>query len=136
MAWLRALWWLVPGLLLAAAYEVALALGASGVGAVPGSGAPGEDEVAGAAFITMLIGAVLAPLSGVWNAPRWALASIAPAAAAFVVARFYTYDPYFAPSLRRYSDGGAVSVGWIFVVFVAAVAVGILALRLPRIASL
>jgi hypothetical protein len=45
------------------------------------------------------------------------------AAVAFVVARFYSFDPYYAPELRRMSDGGLVAPGLIYVLIVATVAV-------------
>jgi hypothetical protein len=47
--------------------------------------------------------------------PRAALALIPIGAAAFVVARFFTPDPYYAPTVRRLSDGGAFSASWVFV---------------------
>ena len=37
-------------------------------------------------------------------------------AAAFLVARFYTFDPYYLPTLRRMSDGGLVSPALVFAV--------------------
>ena len=51
--------------------------------------------------------------------PEPVAALLAPAAAAFLVAYFFTFDPYYAPSERRYSDGGAVPLGWIVLCAVA-----------------
>jgi len=51
------------------------------------------------------------------------------------VARFYSYDPYYAPTLRRMSDGGAVAGGWIAVIVAATLVAGILVRRWPRAAS-
>jgi hypothetical protein len=39
---------------------------------------------------------------------------LAPVAALFVSARFYTGDPYYEPGFRAYGDGGVVSPVWVF----------------------
>ncbi len=111
----------------AAAYEFVLAF-AGGVGAQSGYGSPGEDYVAVVALVTILAGAVLAGIA----AGGGAAFLVAPAAAAFVTARFYTYDPYYAPSLRRYSDGGLVAPWWILALLGLALAAGIATRRRPR----
>lgn len=49
---------------------------------------------------------------------------LAPAAALFVVARFYTGDPYYAPYFRAYGDGGLFSPVWVFGLLVLALAAG------------
>jgi hypothetical protein len=49
-----------------------------------------------------------------------------------LVAFYFTYDPYFAPDLRRYSEGN-VAGRWIAVVAVLAVANGVLTRLQPRI---
>ena len=59
-------------------------------------------------------------------------ALLAPSAAAFMAAHFFTYDAYYAPSLRRYSDGGAVPLGWVVFVAIVAVGAGVLAYFHPR----
>ena len=68
-----------------------------------------------------------------WEPALWGLshgaALLAPSAAAYLVAFYFTYDPYFAPELRRYSEGN-VAGGWI--ALVAAIAVGAGALTLLR----
>jgi len=123
----------VPVLLAAATgYEIALAAGALSIGRDPGDGAPGEDAVLASALLVMAIGTILAGLTSSRPAPRAALALVAPASAAFALARFYTYDPYYAPSLRRMSDGGLVNPIWMYGLLVAAVAVGAIAWRRPR----
>jgi hypothetical protein len=98
-------------------------------GRAPGEGIAGEETVAGLAYITMLVGAAAAA-AAMWR--PWAVALFAPAAAAFMVTRFYTYDPYYLPTLRRYSDGGAVSPGWIFTMLGVSIAVGTLTRLRPR----
>ena len=127
---LRSLGWLVVGTLVAAAaYELALALGAGSIGPRPGGGVTGSGVVQAVAPLTMLAGAALAPSLGL---RPWPAALFAPAAAAYLVAFFFTYDPYFAPSLRRYSDGN-VGASWIAAVAAAAVANGVLTRLQPRL---
>ena len=95
-----------------------------------------EETVAGVAYLTMLVGAGVAVVHAIQPRAPWAVAAFAPAAAAFMTARFYTYDPYFLPSLRRYSDDGATSAEWILLMLGASLAVGVLARLLPRAGSL
>jgi dolichyl-phosphate-mannose--protein O-mannosyl transferase len=122
-------WVLVAVLLGAAAYEVALALGAGTVGPEPGDNVTGAAWVSGIAVVAMLAGALLAP----WIARRSPLAAalLAPSAAAFLVGFWFTYDPYFAPSLRRYSEGNVPAV-WIALVAAAALAAGAVTYVRPR----
>ena len=130
-----ALSWGVPTVLCAAAlYEAALALGASGVGSEPGSGAPGEWVVRLAALLAMLAGCLVAGFA-IRSGRRLALALTAPAAAAFVVARLFTYDPYYAPSARRYADGNGDAVAYSFVLLGVAALSAILSLRNPRLGA-
>ena len=84
------------------------------MGTVPGDGPTGEGWVQLAALLAMIAGAVLA-------STRDAAAITVPlAAAAFVAARFYTYDDYYLPTLRRISDHGTPSSSWIYTVVAAA----------------
>jgi hypothetical protein len=52
-------------------------------------------------------------------------ALVAPAAALFVAARFYTGDPYDAPYFQSYADAGFPV--WVFVLLGAAMVTGITA---------
>jgi hypothetical protein len=60
---------------------------------------------------------------------------LAPAAACFVVPLYFTFDPYYAPSLRRYSDGGMFPPGWIVAVAAAAIVAGVLTWLVPRVGA-
>jgi hypothetical protein len=92
--------WLVLGILVAAAaYEFALALRHE-------ISPDGEGFVLLIALVAMLVGAVLVYRNG------GAAALIAPAAALFVTARFYTGDPYDRPFFQSYAEGA--SPVWIF----------------------
>ena len=119
VGWLR---WLIVGYLLAAAvYELTLALRHS-------ISPDGEWRIVGIAVLAMLAGAVL--VFGDFGFPGL----LAPAAALFVVARFYTGDPYYEPDFRAYGDGGLFSTGWVFGLFVLALAAGIATQRWRRTA--
>jgi hypothetical protein len=122
--------WLVSGTLLAAAaYELALALGAGSIGPEPGDGVAGSAAVRLVAVLAMLAAAVLAPYCGLRPRPT---ALFAPAAAAFLVTFYFTYDPYYAPQLYRYSEGNVAAL-WIAVVAAIAVANGVLTWLEPRV---
>lgn len=115
------LWWIVPAFLFGAAlYEFVLA--------VRGDTYP--NTLAFVAILVMLLGAGLAALSIRFEPPLRAIAFYAPSAAAFVLARLYTYDEYFSPTARRYAEN--VSVPWMIALVAAALAVGVLAWRIPR----
>jgi hypothetical protein len=124
-------WVIVAALVAAAAYELALALGAGSLGPDPGDGVAGSGVVQVVALLAMLAGAVLGPFP---TLRPWPAALFAPAAAAYLVAFYFTYDPYFAPNLRRYSEG-SVGGRWIVVVAVVALADGVLTRLQPRLGS-
>lgn len=117
-------------LVVGAAYEAAMAAGVVTVGPRPGE-MPAADTpiVVGAIWALAGAGAVL--LAGCLSRPvRDALATrllalLNPAAICFVVARYYSYDPYYAPDLLRMSQGGIVP-GW-WVVSLVALAAGAMA---------
>lgn len=126
--WLRRAGWLVVGTLVAAAvYELALALGAGSLGPEANDGVAGSGFVRAVALIAMIAAAGLALAPSV---RPWPAALFAPAAAAFLVTFYFTYDPYYAPQLHRYS--GFLPGGVIAVVAAVAVAAGVLTRRFPR----
>jgi hypothetical protein len=83
----------------AAAYELQLALRHE-------ISPDGEGWILLLALVAMLVGAVVVYRNG------GAAALIAPAAALFVTARFYTGDPYDKPGFQSYAEGN--SPVWIF----------------------
>jgi hypothetical protein len=119
----------------AAAYEAAVALGWLEVGPEPGQAPPGDGLMLAAAVFALVVGACLCVAYAVRpRLPADALASLlAPAAAAFVVARFYTFDPYYAPTLRRISDDGLVADAWVYTLVGLAVLAGALVRIRPRL---
>jgi len=101
-------------------------------------GPQGGDDPAGttAAIIAALVAMVAGALA-LGATVRSRLAPLVPlAAVAFVVARFYTFDSYYAPTLRRMSDGGLVAPGLIYLLIVAAFIVAALMRKWPSAAPL
>jgi hypothetical protein len=121
--------WLVVGILVAAAaYELALALGAGSLGPEPGDGVPRSLVVRLVAVAAMFAGAGLMAANLRWPAA----ALLGPAAALFVVPLYFTFDPYYAPTERRFSEGGLLPPSWIVTVAVAGLAAGALTALFPR----
>ena len=116
-------------LVAAAAYELALALRAGSLGPEPGDDVAASTAVQVIALVAMIAAAAIAPLPGL---RPWPAALFAPAAAAYLVAFYFRYDPYYAPTLRRYSEGN-VGGRWIAVLAVVGVANGVLTRLRPRI---
>ena len=111
-------------------HQVAAAAGWIAVGPQSGDDPTGTTAVVIAALVAMVAGAVALGAS-----VRSRLAPLVPlAAVAFVVARFYTFDSYYAPALRRMSDGGLVAPGLIYALIVAAVVVAVLIAKRPAAA--
>ena len=102
---------IVAYLLGAAVFELVLALQRS-------TSPNGEAFLSLFAALAMLIGAALV----FSRVPVAAL--FAPAAAFFVIARFYTGDPYYRPDFRSYSVGGTFPPSWIFVLLGLALVAG------------
>jgi hypothetical protein len=119
----------------ASAYEAAVALGWLAVGPQPGQAPPGNGLVLGAAVLALVAEAALCVVYASRPRPRAdGLGSLlAPAAAAFVVARFHTYDPYYAPALRRMSDDGLIPDAWVYTLVGLALIAAVLARTRPRL---
>lgn len=114
----------------AAANYAAVALRWLSVGNEPGEAPPGEGFVLTFALFALVAGAF--GFAALASRPRPRVDGLASliglASAAFLVARFYSFDPYFAPNLRRFSDGGSVAGAWIY----ALVALALLAALLVK----
>jgi hypothetical protein len=123
----------VVGVLAAAtAYEALVALGVIELGSLPGDDPPGAGIVLAAAVVSMLGGAAFALGMGGFGGRSSTAELLSPAAAAFLVARFFTFDPYYAPALRRYSDSGLVSPLLVAVLVLVALAAAVLTHARPR----
>jgi hypothetical protein len=84
-----------------------------------------------AALVALLLGIILLGSGAARAAGPAPLVVLA--GAAVVVARFYSFDSYYAPTLRRMSEGGLVAGTWIVVLVVAAVAVALISRFRPRV---
>jgi hypothetical protein len=100
----------------AAAYETAVALGWISLGTQPGDRPPFEALVLVAALLAMLVGALVSFALSTEGRCSTSVALFGAAAGAFVVARFHGFDPYYLPTLRRYSDAGMFSPAWVYTV--------------------
>jgi hypothetical protein len=114
-------------LVLATGYEALVAFGVIELGSLPGEGPPGELTIALIAVLTMLVAAGLALIAALGARVPF-LYLLPPAAAAFLVARFSTFDPYYLPTLRRYSDDGMLPPELVYAVVALAVGAALLTL--------
>ena len=113
-------WTIVAYLLAAAVFELVFALRHT-------PSPDGEWVVRLVALIAILVGAVLVYRTG------GAAALIAPAAALFVAARFYTGDPYDEPGFQSYAEGS--SPVWIIALLVLSLLVAATTLLWRRTAA-
>jgi hypothetical protein len=126
-------WAVVLVLLAAAAYEAAVALEWISMGSLPGQEAPGQAVVTIAAFLALLTG-IVATLVSRRILRRWPATLVPVAAAAYMVAQYYSFDSYYLPSRRRFSDAGGISSVWVYGVAVAALIVALAIGRRPSVA--
>lgn len=103
------------------------------VGLVVSTAVGGIGELIALLVLLTGIVAFLAYASG-RSAERTSIAPlVAPAAAAFVVARFYSFDDYYLPTLRRMSNHGSIPGQWIIVLVALALLAGASTKIRPRI---
>jgi hypothetical protein len=126
--------WIAAVLLgLSALYELLVATEVVPMGDAPGEEAPGGAVVALVALMAFLLAAGTSFVRSLEKRGGVAVfALLAPAGAAYLIARWYSFDPYYLPSLRRYADGG-IQGPWIVAVTLAAVGAGMLTLARPRL---
>jgi hypothetical protein len=109
----------------ATVYELLVALGVIELGSLPGEGPPGASIAGWIAAVGLLAAALLcAALAWAGSAPALS-AWLAPAAGAFLLAFFHTYDSYYLPTLVRYSERDFVPPALVYVLAAAAFAVGL-----------
>jgi hypothetical protein len=117
----------------AATYESLIAARVIPLGSEPGRGATGGAVVFVATLLALLVGAAVSAARAL-RANRGrnvVLALLAPVGAAYVLSRWLSFDPYYLPTLRRYSSGGVSGV-WVAAVCLAGVAAAVLATLWPR----
>lgn len=116
-------------------YELAVATGGIALGTQPGEGPPGESTFLLVAVAALLLGAVVVVLFGVWGVGLELVPLLPLAGAAFALARWFAFDPYYLPTLRRASERGSVPGGWMAVVVLLAVGASVLAYSRPRLGA-
>ncbi|MGH3074299.1 MAG: hypothetical protein ACRDQC_05225, partial [Gaiellales bacterium] len=125
----------VAGVLIAATISEGLvALGVVGLSPSTGDWDVRDVLVVGA-FCALFFGGpvfVAAAFTRFADELRPGVPVVALATGAVVVARFLSYDPYYAPYLRRMSDGGILPGWWIVVLAGAAIGAAVIARRDPR----
>jgi hypothetical protein len=135
LGWRRPIALLVVVVLaVATLYELALALDVVSIGELPGEDAPGAGLIATASVLAPVAGIVvlLASASRAAEIGPVLLPLLPLAAGCLVVAAYYAYDPYYAPTHRRYSDAGTWPAWWIYLVLAAAVVSAVVARLRPR----
>ena len=131
--------WLSAGALsvvaVGAAYEVAVAAGVLDVGPLPGDEPPGRQAVFAATELALLAATVgdAATMATAMSGPRSVGLRLLPlAAAAFLLARFFSFDAYYAPARRRMSDDGFVAPGLVLALAGGCAVASLLLWRRPR----
>jgi hypothetical protein len=121
-------------LVLAAAtvYEALVALRIIDLGSLPGEGPPGAEVVGVVAAVALVAAALLSALLFRMREAPVLSAFLAPDAGAFLLARFYAFDPYYLPTLIRYADRDFVPPGVVFALAGLALAAGALTLTRRR----
>jgi hypothetical protein len=119
----------------AAISEAAVALRIAGLGAPDGGWSARDIVLVTAAAALFFGGPILVALAStpVAGAAARSLPLAAVATAGVVVARYLSYDQYYAPTLRRMSDGGILPAWWIVLVAVLPLIAAVLSRREPRI---
>ena len=105
---------LLLAVVLGAAYEAAVAREWISLGSVPGEGPPYEGWFLATTLLALLAGSVVSWVLAWRYEGNVSVALLGVAAAAFVVARFHGFDPYYLPTMRRYSDAGTFSPLWVY----------------------
>jgi hypothetical protein len=113
----------------ATVYEVLVAVNEIHLGELPGEGPPGAEPVGLVAAAAVAASAVVVViLAARGNEGTSLAAALSPAAAAFMIAHFYAYDPYYLPTLIRQSEKDYVPPLVVYVFAALSVGVGLVTL--------
>lgn len=125
---------ILGGIALGVVSEAGIALRWISMGTVPRAGPDGRGLVLAVAILALLIGAItLLSVAAVGSFPDRLLALFGPLSASFVVARFFSFDAYYLPTLRRMSSGGIVPAEMVVAIVVLGVVAFATTLRFPRV---
>jgi hypothetical protein len=129
--------WLATGvvfvIVIAAAYEAAVALQWISVGGLPGEGGRYEGIFLVAGGLAMVSGFFLSLFLAIANRRSTPGVALGAAAAALVAAHAYTFNTYDLPTLIRYTESGAPSASWVAWVAGAGLLASLFCLVQPRI---
>lgn len=122
---------------LGAAYELLVATEVVPIGDVPGEGDPASGVVLAASLLAYLVGAGASFVRATRSPrPRLVVWALLPAlGAACMAAHWLSFDAYYAPTLRRHSEGGIVAGPWVVAVLIAAGLVAAVAVAAPRLGA-
>ena len=123
----------LAALLAATVYELLVAVRAVDLGSQPGEGAPGAGIAGWLAAAGLLAAVVLCAMLVPAGRGPVVSALLAPAAGAFLLAYFHTFDPYYLPTLIRYSERDFVPPALVFALAAAALAAGLVTFRRRRL---
>jgi hypothetical protein len=133
---------LVALIVVATLYEAADAMRLFRLPKIPGQNPPYETPIIGTTVLALVVGTAVflfsaaAPrIGGRLGRARW-LWAVPIACTAFVIARNYSYDPYYFPTLRRAGSSGHAPP-WLFyaMLLAAALVIAWQHSRHPRIAE-
>ena len=117
----------------ATAYEAAVAVKWIPVGSLPGENARFEGIVMAPALVALVAGIVISLVRAARDRRSILAALFVVAAVALMLARYYTFDTYYLPTLTRYSESGTFSPTWVYGVAIACVPAWFFSLAKPRV---
>jgi len=120
-------------LLGAAAFEAAVALEWIPVGAEPGGNARFKGLVMAASNLALFAGIVISLVLAARDRKSVPAALLPLAGAVLMVARYYTFDTYYLPSMTRYSESGPFSSLWVYGLAIASAPASFFSLARPRL---
>lgn len=123
----------VLGLLATATvYEALVALRVFDLGSLPGEGPPGAGFVGWVATVAFVAAVFFCAVLAFSRVAPALSGLLAPAAGAFLLAYFHAFDPYYLPSLIRYSERDFVPPALVYALTGATLAVGVVTLLRRR----
>jgi hypothetical protein len=96
----------------------------------------GDDPAGQRVVEALTVLAIVATVAAAFRAPGRAFALVPLAAAAWMVAHYYAFDPYYLPFHRRFSDAGLVAPSLVYALVAVGVGVAAAARRVPGLTPL
>jgi hypothetical protein len=118
-----------------AGYEGVVAAGVLDVGPLPGAEPPGRQAVFAAAELALVAASAGTATTRTARRRGVEMRLLPLAAGAFMLARFFSFDAYYAPTRRRMSNGGLVPPSWVYALVGSCAVASLLLWRRPRAGS-